>query len=193
MHARVGPAAADGEFLDQRVDKLAARLDLDPPVTIERRLITATVDRLDEVITTSTTSGGPSAHPLRADVQYGGRLTDLTRVSKSHSLITVGLPRPLAIGESHEFCVELSAHPRALMQRYHVLNPLRRYEDFTLRARFPPDPAPRGVWRIEGIPLDAVDEYEPVGAALGLDGVGEVEVRFAYPQVGLAYGVQWQW
>jgi len=169
------------------------RMDVDPPEVMEDRTIVASVDDLSEIeIRFSAGANGASADsPISATVVYGGEIVREDRVARSHRKFVVRLPAPLRAGDRHEYGVRFAAFPRALMRPYYVLTPLQPCTSFSVRVRFGAGSAPERIWRVDGIPPRALDDYEPADGVLAADRLGEVALDFSRLQQGLSYGVRW--
>lgn len=167
------------------------RMDVDPPQLVEERVIVATADGLDEVALRLSAPGDGSTSPVTATVLYGGEITGAERVAPSHHKFTLHLPEPLRAGEQHEYGVRFAACPRAAMPPYYVLTPLQPCAKFSLRVRFGTAALPTRLWRVEGIPPRAIDDYAPAEGLLTADRFGEVALEFSRLHQGLSYGVRW--
>jgi hypothetical protein len=168
------------------------RMDLDPPQLVEDRAIVADSDELSEFEIRLSAPGHGQAvdSPIEASVLYGGEITLVERVTPSHRRFVVRLPEPLRAGDTHEYGVRFTAFPRALMPPFYVLTPLHPCDRFTVRVRFGAD-VPRRIWRLDGIPPRAIDDFEPDGALLEPDRLGGVTLEFARLHQGLSYGMRW--
>lgn len=163
------------------------RMDTDPPQLMEDRVIIASADNLAE-IHLRFSAGAPENPPL-ATVLYGGEITDTERVTPSHHRFVLRLPRSLRAGERHEYGARFTV-PRAIMRPFYVLTPLQPCDRFTVRVRFGGD-VPKRIWRVNGIPARAIDEFEPADDVLEPDSLGEVTLEFARLHQGLSYGMHW--
>jgi len=169
------------------------RMDVDPPELMEERTIVASADDLSEIeIRISAPGNGAAADsPISATLVHGGEIVREERVARSHRKFVVRLPKPLSAGDRHEYGVRFAAYPRALMRPYYVLTPLQPCAAFSVRVRFGAAAAPERIWRVDGIPPRALDDYEPSDGELVADRLGEVTLDFARLQQGLSYGVRW--
>jgi hypothetical protein len=167
-------------------------MDVDPPQLVEERAIVSSMDNLGEIeLRLSAPASGPVADsPIEATVLYGGEITRTERVTASHRKFAVRLPTPMRAGDRHEYGVRFSAFPRALMPPFYVMTPLQPCEQFTVRVRFGAD-VPRRIWRLDGIPPRAIDDFEPADALLSVDRLGEVSLEFSGLHQGLSYGMRW--
>ena len=86
--------------------------------------------------------------------------------------------------------MRFTAVPRALMPPYYVLTPLQPCEQFSVRVRFGAD-VPARIWRVDGIPPRAIDDFEPPDGLLTADRLGEVSLEFSRLHQGLSYGMRW--
>jgi hypothetical protein len=165
------------------------RMDVDPPQLLEERTIVATADGLEEVELRLSAPGRGEESPITATVLYGGEITGSERVAPSHRKFALRLPSPLRAGEQHEYGVRFTANPRAVMPPYYVLTPLQPCAKFSVRVRFAT--APPRIWRVDGIPPRAIDDYAPDGGLVPADRFGEVALEFSRLHQGLSYGVRW--
>jgi hypothetical protein len=169
------------------------RMDIDPPELVEERVIIASGD-LEEIEIRLSAPGyaaGTVDNSISAAMVYGGEVVGEERVARSHSKFVVRLPNPLRSGDRHEYGVRFSAFPRASMRPYYVLTPLQPCTSFAVRVRFDPTSIPEKVWRVNGVPPRALDDFEPNTDLLTTDRLGEVALEFSRLQQGLSYGVQW--
>jgi hypothetical protein len=168
------------------------RMDVDPPQLVEERVIVASADKLSEIeIRLSAPASEPSSDsPITAAILYGGEITSSELVTPSHRKFAVRLPKTLSAGERHEYGVRFTAFPRKLMPPYYVLTPLQPCERFTVRVRFGPE-VPDRVWRLNGIPPRAIDDFERPDELLTPDRLGEVSLEFLRLHQGLSYGMRW--
>ncbi len=186
------PYAPEGWYVES-IDALL-RLDLNPPQLTEVRQIVATVKELDEIVVllSAPQAGQRDArHRLNAEMVFGGEIVEERREAGGHLHLIVRLPRPLALGERHTYSVQFISYPRQHMQPYYVMNPYRRCDRFTLRARFPTEPEPTAIWRLNGAPPHVVADLQANDDPLTLDSVGEVCLEFHQLKQGLCYGLQW--
>jgi hypothetical protein len=185
--------SADGWYVESL--KAILRMDLDPPTLTEERRIVAQVDDLDELIlpvSALRTPEIPEDEGLRAEIGYGGEIVEAQRISSGHSRFILRLPKPLAMGQHHDYSIQFKSYSRDHMRPYYVFTPLRRCEEFTIRARFDSRRAPRLVWRINGLPARAFEDFTPGADQLTVDRVGDITLEFHDLQQGLSYGLQWQ-
>lgn len=166
------------------------RMDVDPPQLLEERTIVATADGLEEIEARLSAPGRSTDNPITATVLYGGEITDSERVAPSHRKFALRLPAPLRAGWQHEYGVRFTAHPRAVMPPYYVLTPLQPCAKFSVRVRFGTD-VPARIWRVDGIPPRAFDDYAPEDGLVTADRFGEVALEFSRLHQGLSYGVRW--
>jgi hypothetical protein len=166
------------------------RMDVDPPQLLEERTIVSTADGLEEIEARLSAPGDETGDPITATVLYGGEITASERVAPSHRKFVLRLPAPLRTGEQHEYGVRFTAHPRAVMPPYYVLTPLQPCAKFSVRVRFGAD-VPTRIWRVDGIPPRAFDDYAPEHELVTADRFGEVALEFSRLHQGLSYGVRW--
>jgi hypothetical protein len=168
------------------------RMDVDPPQVEEARVIVASADDLEEIDLrfSAPADGPPTDSPITATMLDGGVIIRTERVTASHRRFGVRLPKSLRAGERHEYRVRFAAFPRALMPPFYVLTPLQPCEKFTVLVRFGAE-VPKRIWRVDGIPPRAIDDYEPVDGLLTADRLGEVSLEFTRLHQGLSYGMRW--
>lgn len=168
------------------------RMDVDPPQLLEERTIVATADGLEEVELRFSAhgKGGDKDTPITASIMYGGEITGSDSVVPSHRTFALRLPTPLRSGEQHEYGVRFTARPRAVMPPFYVLTPLQPCAKFSLRVRFGTD-VPKQIWRVDGIPPRAIDDFASDDALVSADRFGEVALEFSRLHQGLSYGVRW--
>ncbi|WP_245572547.1 hypothetical protein [Actinokineospora enzanensis] len=190
---KAGSYSPDGWYVESL--RAALRLDLDTPTLTEQRQIVAAVDELDELILSLSAPrdrGAPDDSVIRAEIAYGGEIVEEQRVSSSHTRFVVRLPSPLSLGQRHDYSIKFTSYPRSWMRPYYVFTPLRRCEEFSVRVRFDPTNPPPRVWRINGLPAKAYEDFEPGADLLNIDRVGDIALEFHDLQQGLSYGLQWQ-
>jgi hypothetical protein len=182
----------DGWYVESL--KVVLRMDLDPPTLTEERRIVAAVDDLDELILSFSAPRDAKfgeGHEIRAQMEFGGEIVDVERVSSGHSRFTVRLPTPLILGQRHDYRIQFTSYLRRDMRPYYVFTPLRRCEEFSVRVRFAPDGLPDTLWRINGLPARAYEDFVPGPDGLSLDRLGDIALEFHDLQQGLSYGLQW--
>lgn len=169
------------------------RLDLDPPVLTEERSIVATVDDLDEINLAFSVPRDPAvaAPPIDAQLIYGGELVRRQQVSASHASFVMRLPRPLSIGQRHEYSVQFTAVPRNALRPYYVLTPLTTCKHFYVRVRFGERDRPVEVWQLSGLPCRVIDDFSAKDEPKPVDSVGEVFLEFHELEEGRGYGLHW--
>ena len=176
--------------------KSLMRLDTPTPELCEERTITATRDGLNEIVVRFSlprpTQDSPTAHGLTVDVQRGARIVETERPSEFHFRFVLSLPRPLMTGESHDYQIVFRLPQGQPMAPHYVFQPLTHCEHFALRVRFDLDDTPREVWLVDGVPSRILDDPLWRGDSLVLDEVGEIDLDFDAPRVGLSYGVAWR-
>src|SRR6266540_3519318 len=175
--------------------KASLRIDVDPPQLIEERRIVATVDDLDEIVVSLSAPREAEVEPpsrISAKIVHGGEIVEERQMGRGHARFVVRLPRPLTLGQRHEYGVEFSSYPRSLIRPYYVYTPLRRCETFALSVRFGSALRPATLWRLNGVPARVLDDFTPTDDLVELDSVGEAHLQFRNPVQGLSYGLQWQ-
>ncbi len=183
----------DGWYVESL--KSTFRFDLEIPKLVEERLIVATVDELDEITASLSVrreiARGDAEHEIHAEMVHGGEITESRRPGHDYARFIIRLPRPLKLGERHEYSVEFTAYPRERLRPYYLLTPLRRFDHFSLKVRFDGGRQPDKLWRLNGVHPRIADEFTPNGDLLDVDSIGEVQAEFFGLRQGLRYGVQW--
>lgn len=188
-----GRYSSDGWYIE--LLKVVLRMDLDPPILTEERRIVSQVDDLDELslfLSASRKPNIPNCDGFHAEMGYGGEIVETQRVSSAHSHFVVRLPQPLSLGQRHDYSIQFTSYSRAHMRPYYVFTPLRHCEEFAARIRFDRDRPPQLVWRINGLPAKAFEDFTPGDDRLTVDRVGDIAIEFHDLQQGLSYGLQWQ-
>jgi hypothetical protein len=181
--AVASPALYDGWHTSSL--RALLRMDVDPPQLVEDRVIVASAEHLDEISIRLS-----AAESVQATALFGGEITRSEQIAPSHHMFALRLPRPLHAGERHEYSTRFTGVPRAVMPPFYVLTPLQPCERFTVRVRFGGD-VPKRIWRVNGIPARAIDNFEPPDDMLEPDQFGEVSLEFAGLHQGLSYGMHW--
>ena len=191
----VSPYAPEGWYVESLHSTLL--LHVTPVQLLETRRVTATQDGLRRISVSWSVPAwpgldAPDGGDLRVELLYGGELgKDEALSSPGYWSGWISLPRPLGAGERHEYQVQVTA-PGHHLRPYFVHSPLRRCDEFELRAKFDPLVPPQRVWQVDGVPAQLVDEGRPVGEELATDNAGEVVSRFRNLRQGLNYGLVWQ-
>lgn len=189
------PDASDGWY----VESLSTILVLDgpQPEAFERRVIIATQDNLQEIVTKVSVprhrADVSADHGLQIDVLHGGSIRLREQEYESLFRQVIVLPAPLCMGEKHEYVIRRSLPAGQPMAPHYVHVPLRRRIDhFDLRIRFDQARPPRVVWRLNGAPPAAVYDLGPTSDLLVPNNSVEVHAEFDGLQGGHAYGICWQ-
>jgi transcriptional regulator with XRE-family HTH domain len=195
--AESGQSAIEGHA-DWYVASFSAllRLDSDPIEAEEHRVIVATADGLTELTTSISVPRHPDdateSHQLDVELLHGGSLELREQPYESYFRNVIVLPRPLQVGERHQYALRLRIPPAQPMASHYVHIPFRRSDSFDLRVRFDRQRPPQAVWALPGVPTAVIYERGPASKRLVPDRFGEVHVRFRSLSVGLGYGVCWQ-
>jgi hypothetical protein len=172
------------------------RLDLAPPQLRERRRIVATRDGLDVLVVSLSAprcrEGSAPPH-IRVEVVAGGEMVGRTQVGSGHLQGNLQLPRPLRVGERHDYEVVFVPSSRASIQPYYLLTPLRRHDNFDVGVRFGRSDPPDAVWRLDGVPRVLADEFGSAEDLVSPDEEGWVHARFHFLYSGLSYGFRWSY
>lgn len=185
--------APEGWYVDRLRSTL--RLTTDPVQLLEERVVVATREGLDSVAVSWSvpkTSLAPAGYQVEVELIYGGELQPSAELSTpTYWAGHILLPRPLHVGEHHEYHVRVNTLERRHLRPYYVLSPHRRCDEFDLRVKFDVRERPKRIWQLNGVPYRLMDDEMPREPDLPIDNVGEVQVRFRNPRQGLNYGVQW--
>ncbi len=172
------------------------RLDVDRPQLVERRRIMAIVDELDELrlaFSAPRSAANPEAGRIEIAAVYGGEIVERIDFTGSHAQFVLRLPRPLRLGQQHDYSVQVTSWSHAAMRPYYVLNPLRPTEHFSVRVKFDRATPPSRIWQLAGQPSRVIDDPDPLDDdLLHLDAVGEIALEFHDLKQGLNYGLQWR-
>jgi hypothetical protein len=169
-----------------------ALLDGDRPITVERRLIVADRDGLDQImlgwsVPVDSDPGGE----LHVRVLYGGVLADREQQTATRLKFALDLPFPLRIGERHEYSVLTQLPPDRLMKDHYAYTPYTPCDFFDLRVRFNRKRLPKRLWRVSEAFHRDLDERRVEGEPLAVDRCGEVRLQFDDLVPGYGYGIQW--
>lgn len=197
MATKPSGAKAGRAGLGWYIDRMEAilRVDKGSPEVFERRRITSEWDGLDTIKAAITVPrhGADAAEPHGLDTElYFGATMVASRQPREHRFdYDFRLPRPLAIGEKHEYGIVQRIPPDQLMRSHYVFFPDRRCEEFALRIRFSLDNLPRLIWRVAEVFHRDVDDNRPTTDILVVDDVGEINLTFHNLLPGHGYGAQW--
>jgi hypothetical protein len=188
-----GDDAADGWYTESLHATLLFHAD--PVRLIENRQVVATRPGLDRIPVSWSVPRDPGLPPdaqVSASMVYGGELVpDLESSSPTYWSGSIRLARPLVVGRTHAYQVEVTSLSRAHLRPYYVASPMRRLDEFVLRAKFEAGAMPDQIWVLDGAPYRQVDEQLPTRRLLIPDDVGEVAESFTNLRPGLSYGLQW--
>jgi hypothetical protein len=171
-------------------------LDGDAPEALEQRRIIATTRQLTEIsiVLDTPRESGQRRLGLKADVTSGGTLLGAEELSRNRTRYTIGLPRPLEPGQTHDYEMRIRVAPDEPMRDYYVFRPERRCDGFDLRVRFDRRRPPRWVRRVTAEDVHVYYPYEGVPEPferVPVDGTGEARASFPQPRQHLGYGLQW--
>lgn len=169
-------------------------LDHASPHALEQRRIVSDEDGLAELDLALTVPAPGAVIPgtpaeVSIDVIYGGRLLARRMESSDRIGYRLLLPRPLDLGEEHEFALwEL---PGGEFAPHFVCLPRHRCDLCEVRVRFAEDRPPARLERLSGVFQRDIVDPNCVTEPLPLDPCGEVREVFTNLTPGLAYGVRW--
>ena len=183
--APVVRAGADGwHTTDQQV---VVVLDRDRPEVLERRRIMADHDGLTSLNLAVSVPAG--RRDVEASVYFGGTLVDRGMEATERVGWALNLPKPLALGEFHEFVVRFRL---PFIRPYLMSVPRHPCDLFDLRVRFGRARTPRRVWTLHGAFQRDVSDPAYHGNQHPVDDAGEIHLRFQHLRPGLAYGARWE-
>lgn len=175
--------------------KALLRLDVEPIEAIEQRVVVATSDGLSELQTSICVprheEDSGAAHQLDAELLHGGSLARRDQPYETFFRNVIALPKPLRIGDRHEYAMRLRLPAGQPMATHYVHVPFRRSDSFELRVRFHPGRLPSAVWQLSGVPTTVIYERRPSSQALVPDKFGEIHVTFQALRTGFGYGICW--
>jgi hypothetical protein len=171
------------------------RLDTPTPELIEQRTIVATQDGVKQIVCPfSLPRAGTDRsahHDVQAEVLRGGRIARRERPADEHFRFILELPRPLRIGDKHDYGLLFRLPEGQPMRPHYVFQPLRHCERFDLTVRFVPDRPPIYVTKLEGVPPRMIDGGQTGSEALAVSPLGELSLTFEDLHLGLSYGIRW--
>jgi hypothetical protein len=197
MATKPGGSVAGGGGLPWYIQRMEAilRLDKPSPECFERRTIVAEWEGLDKIQAMLTLPKDQhytgEHHDLNADVYFGATLGNTYRKNESRFTLELDLPRPLGIGEQHEYGIVWRVPEDQPMRTHYVFFPDRRCEEFQLRIRFDAKQVPSTIWQVEEVFHRDVDDNRPTETLLRLDGASELNLTFNQLLPGHGYGAQW--
>ncbi len=181
----------DGCYIESL--KVLVRVDNGPLTVMEERKIVAIREGLSEVtVQFSARDVDLSDQGLEIlDVLFGGEVVARKNITRSYRSYTIRLPRPLSLGQSHEYGALFTLPPGTRIRPHYLFSPLQRVEHLDLRVKFNRERLPGAVWLIDGMPAAAVEDLDPLDHPVALDRIGEARQRFDSMQPGFTYGLCW--
>jgi hypothetical protein len=172
------------------------RLDKESPVCFERRRIVAEQDGLAAIQENFTLpkerrDDDDCDHDLYCELHFGATLVGKHKKTDSRFAFDLGLPKPLGLGQRHEYGLIFRVPDDQTMRTHYVFFPDRRCDEFELRIRFGLVRPPTQVWRVNEVFHRDIDDNRPVRPLLTIDRVGEVNLSFRNLLPGHGYGAQW--
>jgi hypothetical protein len=168
-------------------------LDTDVPTSIERRVVVAEHDGLDQLVLARSVppaAGGepPDIHP---QMLFGGVLGLKQWDTGSRFRLVLDLPVTLRAGDRHEYSILWRNPPDRPMRPYYVLTPMLRVDHFDLYVRFDRDKPPDRVFRVADAFHRDLDEPPRDRDEIEPDRSGEVHLEFQDLAPGHGYGARW--
>jgi hypothetical protein len=170
------------------------RVDEDMIEALERRVVVAATDGLNEIVTSVSVRSpqdAGQARELQADLLYGGSIERRLQPYDGYFQNVIVLPRPLRAGERHEYAIRLTIPVGHRMMPHYVHVPYRRSDHFELRVRFDPLRLPECVWILRDAPAALIYQGIPTVETVTPDRFGELMISFRDMRPGLGYGVRW--
>ena len=172
------------------------RLDVPEPVSIERRVVVAEADGIDQVEVGRSRPRHSGEHATAgSDVEllYGGALNPVDTRGPRSLQLELRFPRPLRRGERHEYSLGYTFHSsRTTSQPCYLQIPARPCDLLELRIKFNLASPPAVVWRVDHRFLRDFEDSDPTsGEKVELDRYGEIRQRFDAMEPGRVYGVAW--
>ena len=189
---RGGPGAASlGWYIE--TGQTAMLLDTDVPTAIERRIVVAERDGIDQLVLVRSIPWSGGARPeMHGQVLFGGVLGMREWESASRFRLVLELPRTLRAGDRHEYSVLWRQPPDVPMRPHYVFVPVLRVDHFDLHVRFDRAALPEKVWRVADAFHRDLDEDPRERDEIPVDRCGEVQVEFGSLAPGHAYGARWR-
>jgi hypothetical protein len=184
-------SSTNGWYLDEF--RTVLRLDTPTPESHERRRIVSTRPGLSEVMAwldVPRDADQPRMN-LEAEILVGGRLVRKADPAGHRHAFFIELPKPLAVGESHEYELILRVPPGEPMRSHYIFTPEYECNAFDLTVRFDLARPPTWIRVVAAETVRMFDHGHP-GDSVSLNGAGEAHVRFDKPVMYLGYGLQWQ-
>ncbi len=192
LHRRVRTCStADGWYLDEL--RTVLRLDTPSPESHECRRIVATRVGLAHVIAWLDVPRDQDEPPSGLDAQVlgGGRLVRRAVPTVNRFEFVIELPKPLEIGQAHEYELILRVPQDEQMRPHYIFTPECKCNSFDLTVRFDLEHPPTWVRIVSRETVRMFDNAMPSGDHLSLNDAGEVHVRFRNPVMSLGHGLQW--
>jgi hypothetical protein len=185
-----GTAASAGWYIESAQSVML--MDTDVPTAIERRVVVAERDGIDQlVLVRSMPPTGAGRPEVLGQVLFGGVLGVREWESASRFRLVLDLPTTLRAGDRHEYSVMWRQPPDVPMRPYYVFIPVLRVDYFDLHVRFDRTAPPARVWQIAEAFHRDLDEDPRDRDEIQLDRCGEVRVEFESLAPGYTYGARW--
>lgn len=171
----------------------AVLLDTDTPSALERRVVVAEHDGIDQlVLGWSVPRVGEGEHGLQAQVLYGGVLGGApARDTSTRFRLVLALPVTLRAGDRHEYSILWRIPPDQPTRPHYVYIPANRCDYFDLRVRFDREKLPEQIWRVTDSFHRDLDENAPDSDLVTIDRAGELHLQFDDLMPGHGYGIRW--
>jgi hypothetical protein len=167
-------------------------LDTDVPTSIERRVVVAEHDGLDQLVLARSVppvdDEKPDVHP---QMLFGGVLGVKKWDTGSRFRLVLDLPVTLRAGDRHEYSILWRNPPDRPMRPHYVFTPVLRVDHFDLHVRFDRATPPERVFRVADAFHRDLDEPPRDRDEIEPDRSGEVHLEFRDLAPGHGYGARW--
>lgn len=167
-------------------------LDAGDPVAIERRVVVAERDSVNQLVLSRTvppTEDGPP--DVQAQMLFGGVLGLKEWDTGTRFRLVLDLPVTLRAGDRHEYAILWRIPPGRPMRPHYVFTPALPVLHFDLHVRFDRAALPAAVHRVADSFHRDLDEPPRDRDEMRLDASGEVHLDFQDLAPGHGYGVRW--
>lgn len=196
---RIQRDRADGDHLAPggwHVESMSSTLDLGAPRPefTGRRTIVAghRLSLLTDAFSIPWNGVGADPEPVELDAVEGCSVASFERRSASSWRYQLRLPRTLGAGERHQYTIVVRVPSRDFIKPYSVMVPLRHCRHFDTTVRFDPARPAGAVWRIDGLPVAALDDVDSGIEISQHESATTIRASFSELTSGLAYGLRWQ-
>jgi hypothetical protein len=167
-------------------------LDTEVPTSIERRVVVAEHDGLDQLVLARSVPPADAGTPdIDAQMLFGGVLGLKEWDTGSRFRLVLNLPVTLRAGDRHEYSILWRNPPDRPMRQHYVFTPVLRVDHFDLHVRFDREQPPARVFRVADAFHRDLDEPPRDRDEIEPDRSGEVHLEFQDLAPGHGYGARW--